>query len=143
MREAGYLTTFNGSAVAEGAVTVIGTGDTPLPLVRAQSPRDIFFDADLTDLSDVSGNVSLTANTAFSEVFGEVRGLSFNSSQAETLQRQVSAAHEKGLMVRYWDTPGWPVGTRNAVWRILWEEGVDLVNVDDLEAGAGFWEGRG
>ena len=41
------------------------------------------------------------------------------------------------------DTPGWPVGTRNAAWRILWEAGVDLINVDDLEAGANFWEGRG
>jgi hypothetical protein len=34
------------------------------------------------------------------------------------------------------------VGTRNAVWRTLWDEGVDFLNVDDLKGAAEFWEGE-
>jgi hypothetical protein len=34
------------------------------------------------------------------------------------------------------------VRTRNAVWRTLWEEGIDLLNVDDLTAAGEFWEGQ-
>ena len=52
-------------------------------------------------------------------------------------------AHGKGIMARYWNQPAYPIGTRNAVWRILWDEGVDLLNVDDLAAAAAFWEGTG
>lgn len=148
LRSAGYLTTFNGSAVVPGPVTVIGTGNTPLDQIQGASPpRDAFYDAPLpylnTTFSNITASVSRTANWAFSDAFGEMRGLEFNATQAATLRGQVAAAHAKGLMVRYWDTPGWPVGTRNAAWRILWEAGVDLINVDDLAAGADFWEGMG
>jgi len=39
---------------------------------------------------------------------------------------------------RYWDQPGFPVATRNAIWRILYNAGVALIIVDDLQAAAGF-----
>lgn len=45
LREAGYLTTFNGIGVTPGPVTVIGTGNTPLNQVQGISPRDYFWDA--------------------------------------------------------------------------------------------------
>jgi len=48
-------------------------------------------------------------------------------------------AHERGVKVRYWDLPAWPIGTRNEVWRQLVSEGVDLINADDLEGVAGDW----
>jgi len=40
LRDAGYLTTFNGTGVTQGPVTVIGTGNTPLNQVQGVSPRD-------------------------------------------------------------------------------------------------------
>ena len=43
-------------------------------------------------------------------------------------------AHDKGLKARYWDTPTWPVGLRNHIWKILVEEGADFLNVDDLRS---------
>ncbi len=49
----------------------------------------------------------------------------------------MATAHGKGIMLRYWDQPGWPVSTRNGIWRQLKSEGVDFINVDDLEAAAG------
>jgi hypothetical protein len=40
-------------------------------------------------------------------------------------------------MLRYWDQPGWPISTRNGIWRQLTEEGVDLTNADDVASAAG------
>ncbi|KAK0287197.1 hypothetical protein LTR35_002691 [Friedmanniomyces endolithicus] len=73
--------------------------------------------------------------------FGNVRNETFNATQLALLESQVATAHAKGIMVRYWDQPGWPVTTRNAIWRILWNAGVDLLNVDDLQAAADYWQG--
>ncbi|OJD33467.1 altered inheritance of mitochondria protein [Diplodia corticola] len=155
LRRAGYLTTFhpsNGSLVA-GPVTVIGTGNTRLEDVLDQTndedevaARDVFFDAPLAALPDqVTGpEVSPVASADFGAVFGgDVRGAgvpALNATQLATLREQVGEAHKRGVGARYWGAPGWPVGTRNAVWRTLLDEGVDLLNVDDLEGAAGFWE---
>ena len=143
----GWLTTFNGTGVTPGAVTVIGTGNTPLSQVQGVAPRWYFYDAPLpylgTTFSNITSDVSQTANVDFESVFGEVREESFNATQLQILDEQVKTAHDKGIIVRYWDQPGWPVGTRNAVWRVLWDAGVDLLNVDDLEGAANFWESMG
>ncbi|KAI7361213.1 hypothetical protein KC336_g21870, partial [Hortaea werneckii] len=65
------------------------------------------------------------------------------TTQMDLLEAQIAAANERGMMARYWDQPEWPVATRNAIWRTLWDAGVGLLNVDDLDAAAGFWEGEG
>ena len=54
--------------------------------------------------------------------------------QLKMLRSQIKAAHEKGLKARYWNTPTWPVGLRNHIWKILVEEGADVLNVDDLRS---------
>lgn len=147
LRKAGYLTTYNGTGVTYAPVTVIGTGNTPLDQIQGVDHRDYFYDAPLpylgTTFRNITSDVSLTANWDFADTFGEVREQSLNSSQMDTLQGQVKTAHDKGIIVRYWDLPGWPIGTRNAIWRILWDAGVDLINVDDLEGAANFWWNEG
>ncbi|OCK82107.1 hypothetical protein K432DRAFT_293936, partial [Lepidopterella palustris CBS 459.81] len=106
-----------------------------------------FYDAPLPLLSTTFSNITRSdapiASTDFAAQFGEVVAETFNDTQLSLLRTQVSAAHAKGIKVRYWDQPGWPIGTRNAVWRTLLDEGVDLLNVDDLRGAAGFWENKG
>ncbi|KAI4939442.1 uncharacterized protein J4E92_000727 [Alternaria infectoria] len=148
LRSGDWLTTYDGTNLRKNPVTVIGTGNTQLSDVLASSPRDVFFDAPLADLNeskyaDLTANESPIASTNFASSFGEVRKREFNDTQLETLRSQLDMAHEKGIMARYWNQPAYPIGTRNAVWRILWDEGVDLLNVDDLAAAAAFWEGTG
>lgn len=148
LRDAGFLSTVNGSTVRPGAVTVVGTGNTPLNLVRgAPGPRDFFWDGPLpslgTSASQITADVSPIASTDFAAQFGEIRGQAFNDTQLALLRSQIETAHAEGIMVRYWNQPAWPIGTRNACWRTLWDAGVDLLNVDDLEGAAEFWEGRG
>lgn len=148
LRDAGYLTTFDGTSVTAGAVTVVGTGNTPLDQVQGVSPRDYFWDAPIptlaTTYANITADVSPIASTDFAVQFpGVVGNQGLNDTHLALLRAQVAVAHAKGIMVRYWDQPGWPVGTRNAVWRSLWDNGVDILNVDDLEGVANFWESSG
>ena len=142
LRAAGYLTTVEDGAVLPGAITVIGTGNTPLDQVQGVGKRDYFYDAPLPDLgttaSNITAAVSPIASVDFAEVFGTINGTSFNSTQLATLRSQIKTANSKGILARYWDQPAWPVSTRNAIWRTLIDEGVGLINVDDVVEGAGF-----
>lgn len=127
-----------------GPVTVVGTGNTPLNQVQGVAPRDYFYDASLPllALSNITSAVSPVASVNFNVVFPGVLGAGgLNDAQKVLLAAQVTVAHAKGIKARYWDQPGWPVGTRNGVWRSLYDGGVDLLNVDDLEGAANFWEG--
>jgi hypothetical protein len=154
LKDAGYLTTTDGKTVTSGAVTAIGTGNTPesyfIPQDPATSstPRFTFYDAQLSTLNSSAG-VNITslitpiASTQFSGQFGQVITEGLNSTQLDLLRSQISYAKSKGIGSRYWDQPGWPLGTRNALWRTLLEEGVSLLNVDDLEGAADFWENNG
>jgi hypothetical protein len=54
--------------------------------------------------------------------------------QMRIIRGQVRGAHRKGLKVRYWDLPAWPLGLRNHIWDVLIREGVDILNVDDLRS---------
>lgn len=143
LRQGGWLTTRNATGgVTPGAVTVIGTGNTPLSQVVAAQNRDYFFDANLALLSttqaNITSDVSPIASTQFSRYIGPINGTIFNSSQLQTLQMQLNVAKSRGIGGRYWDTPGWPISTRNAVWTELVEQGAALLNADDVGAAAGF-----
>jgi hypothetical protein len=135
-------------------VTVIGTGNTPIDYfiptdpATSSSPRFAFYDAQLSTLNSAAG-VNVTslitpiASTQFSAQFGQVVTEGLNSTQLALVRSQIAYAKSKGIGARYWDQPGWPLGTRNAVWRTLLEEGVALLNVDDLQGAADFWESKG
>ena len=147
LQSAGYLSSYNGTTFNKGPVTVIGTGNTPLSAVQSTVPRYAFYDAPLPYLNTTFSNItafdSPIASTDFAVQFGAVTKETFNDTQLATLRQQVKDAHAKGIKVRYWDQPGWPIGTRNAVWKTLWDEGVDLLNVDDLKGVAEFWDSEG
>ncbi|KAF7718829.1 PLC-like phosphodiesterase, TIM beta/alpha-barrel domain-containing protein [Penicillium ucsense] len=143
LRQKGYLTTLHGGRnLTNGPVTVIGTGNTPLNMVAHVSDRDYFFDAPLTALNDaeysnITKFVSPIASTDFAAAVGRITSDTdpvLNNSQVKVLRDQIALARSRGIGARYWNTPSWPVRTRNLVWRTLLREGVALLNVDDLDA---------
>ncbi len=173
----GYLTTFNGTAIVPGPVTIVGTGNTPFSLVTANSTRHIFFDAPLdqmweeehSDSDDSPSSESSSENThstyqqrhrpgprspppthkssnntytpqnsyyasvSFGKAIGRMWRNALSPSQLALIRGHVLGAHHRGLKVRYWDLPNWPIGFRDNVWDILVKEGVDILNVDDLK----------
>ncbi|KAK8184679.1 hypothetical protein BC567DRAFT_191495 [Phyllosticta citribraziliensis] len=155
LRSAGYLTTWHASnnSVVKGPITAVGTGKMDLKSVLGQTPtRDLFYDSPLFNLTfeenkAITGpEVSPICSGHFSEAFGKVTKADFfaqNQTALKLLRDQLRVAHDRNIMVRYWDQPGWPIGTRNSIWRTFVDEGVDLLNIDDPEGCASFWEGKG
>ncbi|PQE22782.1 Altered inheritance of mitochondria 6 protein [Rutstroemia sp. NJR-2017a BVV2] len=155
LRSKGYLTSVNETTLISRPVTVVGTGNTPLNLVQPLTSRDYFWDAPIptlgTTFSNITSLVSPIASTDFLSTIGPILNSNstatsasdptnpLNSTQLALLRSQISTAHAKGIKLRYWDQPGWPISTRNAIWKTLVGEGVDLINVDDLEGAAGEW----
>ncbi|KAF5861857.1 hypothetical protein ETB97_012408 [Aspergillus alliaceus] len=147
LRREGYLTTLkDNKTVTSGPITVIGTGNTPLDMVGPVADRDYFFDAHLDSLEENPEMTSLIApiaSTSFQEAIGSLtygdNDAVLNDKQLATLRSQISAAKERGIGARYWETPYYPIRIRNAVWRTLLQEGVALLNADDLDAVAAYF----
>ncbi|KAJ7225428.1 hypothetical protein GGX14DRAFT_548279 [Mycena pura] len=138
LRERGYLTTCksNGACVL-GPVVVVGTGNTPLAGIQALSPRDVFFDAPLLALnSTFNPTISPLASVDYEVAVGWSGIGNINNTQLSAIQTLVADAHALGIRARFWDTPGYPIFARNAVWQTLIDNGADWLNADDLEAAA-------
>lgn len=82
---------------------------------------------------------SYYASTSFNEAIGTIWWGRLSNEQMDLIRRQIRGAHDRGLKARYWDIPSWPTSLRNYVWKVLMEEGVDVLNIDDLEAVRGVW----
>ncbi|KAJ8107061.1 hypothetical protein OPT61_g9124 [Boeremia exigua] len=54
------------------------------------------------------------------------------AKQRNLIRGQIKGAHDRGLKVRYWNAPKWPIALRNSVWWELVEMGADYLNGDDL-----------
>ena len=93
---------------------------------------------------------SFYASVAIPKALGKLSNNGeFSPHQLELLRGQLRGAHKRELKARYWDLPFWPINLRNQVWKVLVEEGVDLLNVDDLKGATerdwdvkkGWWRG--
>lgn len=144
LRALGYLTTFANGTLTTSAVTVVGSGNSPLDLVKELSPRDYFFDAPLTQLTDRSlktdwdPTLSPLASTDFSVAIGWNGLGTIPAAQLKNITKFVGDAHARGIAARFYATPGWPIHARNNVWTVLLNNGADWLNADDLQAASSF-----
>ncbi|KFY61523.1 hypothetical protein V496_04983 [Pseudogymnoascus sp. VKM F-4515 (FW-2607)] len=168
LRDRGWLTFMENSTVHQRPITVVGTGNTPFDVLTSNSTyRDAFFDAPLQNMYEDANGVpsnavsvaipggqgaagtsatdtyttlnSFYASTSFEVVLGKVWLFSISDEQKETIRGQIRGAKRRGLKARYWDQPTWPTHVRNEIWTFLWEEGVAVLNVDDIEGVKKMW----
>ena len=136
LRQAGYLQYWNGTSLIPGPITIVGSGNAPFDLIRADAAhRDIFFDAPLDKLAgDAKYNHSNSyyASVAMGKSIGTLWGGRLSSAQRSKVQSQIDVACERGLLARYWSTPAWPISLRSRVWRELVDMGAGMLNADDL-----------
>ncbi|KIW03782.1 uncharacterized protein PV09_05085 [Verruconis gallopava] len=109
------------------------------------SQHEIFAASDPAS-SAGQGSTGVSPSSSFTPANSYYASVDFKSSigfpyrgrlshrQLRKLRSQIKAAHDKGLKARYWNTPTWPVGLRNHIWKILIDEGADYLNVDDLRS---------
>ncbi|KKK23558.1 hypothetical protein AOCH_004141 [Aspergillus ochraceoroseus] len=88
------------------------------------------------DLESTTFNMtnSYYASVSFKKSIGFPWMFRLSESQMSLIRAQIAGAHRRGLKVRYWGTPNWPRSLRNHIWEILVREGVDMLNVDDLQS---------
>ncbi|KAF7122953.1 hypothetical protein CNMCM5793_001129 [Aspergillus hiratsukae] len=77
---------------------------------------------------------SYYASVSFKKSIGIPWRFHLTSKQMYLIRAQIKGAHRRGLKVRYWGLPSWPRSLRNHVWSVLAREGVDILNVDDLQS---------
>jgi len=144
LRERGFLSTFANGTLTLSAVIVVGTGNSPLEQVKALEPRDFFFDAPLTQLNNATLNttwgptLSPLASTDFGAAIGWSGIGNISADQRAAILGFVNDAHTRGIRARFWDTPGWPIAARDAIWQELINDGADWLNADDLVAASQF-----
>ncbi|KAK4226233.1 hypothetical protein QBC38DRAFT_366984 [Podospora fimiseda] len=145
LRERDWLSYYADGKFHKRPITVVGTGNTPFDQVAAANAtaphrRDAFFDAPLEKLEN---SVYDWTNSYYASVsFWKGIGATWwkgepNPDQLDTIRKQIKEAHNRGLKSRYWETPVWPIHVRNRIWTVLVEEGVGMLNVDDLKAAQG------
>ncbi|KAL8652015.1 MAG: hypothetical protein Q9226_004444 [Calogaya cf. arnoldii] len=84
------------------------------------------------NLNAYTSENSVYASVSFAQAIGHVLYGKLSDAQMNLIRGHIRGAHRRGLKARYWELPFWPIGLRNYVWDVLVKEGVDILNVDDL-----------
>lgn len=127
-----------GQPIVPGAVTVIISGNRPRELMAGQPVRYAALDGRLSDLpSDPPRTLIPLISDNWRNHFEWTGEGAITESERTKLGGLVKQAHAQGRRLRFWAVPDQP-----AVWKVLWEEGVDLINTDKLEGLGGFLRGR-
>ncbi len=128
---ADILTTFRGDTKQTNAITVIITGNRSREMFAGETVRYAALDGDLKDLdSSDPANLVPWISSNWSASF-KWRGVGTISAEEKAKVKEIVAkAHARGRRVRFWGAPDKPV-----FWREMLDDGVDIINTDDL-AGA-------
>ncbi|KAF5588551.1 uncharacterized protein FSUBG_11471 [Fusarium subglutinans] len=139
-----------------GPITILGTGNIikrrdiniGTDLEEWQQRHDTFLDAPLHLLTETGfvqskefygpyelENEFYTASAPFNKAIGSAR-TGFSTQQMETLRDQLRSAKLRNLKSRLWGLPDWPRGHRDYVWKVLVQEGIDLLNANDIASAA-------
>lgn len=109
------------------------TPDLPSPVTSSQGQVGTEL---LTSPDAFNPSTSYYASTSLRAAVGFLWRGHLSPRQMDIIRGQIRGAHARGLKVRYWDTPAWPISVRNHVWHVLMKEGADMLNADDLRAAA-------
>jgi hypothetical protein len=126
------LTRFVGGAVQPGAITVIVSGNRARATMAAQAVRYAALDGRIEDLTGpAASNAGPALIPLVSDNWGKAFGGRWTDQMtpevAAKLRTFVAAAHARGQLIRFWNTPD-----TAEVWRALLTAGVDLINTDRL-----------
>ncbi len=122
------LTTVRDGKVQKKAVTIVISGNRPRRLIAGQKVRYAGVDGRLSDLdSKEPAHLLPLISDRWSSHFKWRGNGEIPAVELAKLRDVVRKSHGKGRRVRFWATP-----EKIAVWAVLRDNGVDLINTDDL-----------
>jgi len=142
-----YLTYYDTTAKQfyRGPLQIVGTGDTPIPMVFEMAPqRYIFYDAPLVGIEDgvmVNGEQKEWDDTVAPIASSKWLLTSYYPNVA-TLAKYSDEAHRRGIKARWWGVLRYPPYLRRALWNLQLVAKVDWINADDLSDVASFLRER-
>ncbi len=123
------VTVFTSDRVEERAITVILSGNRPIDLLAGESPRLAAIDGRPHNLLRGSDPCLMPLiSGSWTSVFRWDGEGDMPEAERRRLDAFVKQAHENGQRVRFWALP-----RPEAVWPVLYEAGVDLLNADRLD----------
>jgi len=127
---ADIVTIYAGDTTVEGAITVVVSGERPRATMLEAPVRFAAFDGRPADL-DSGESLSSSFMPLVSESWSRISEWSGEGPAPAELRIELrhltEVAHAQGRRLRLWGTP-----EREAVWSVLREAGVDLINTDEL-----------
>ena len=128
------LTAFHGTNVTLAAVTVVLSGSRPFAVIARETERWWAIDGKLAELeSNPPAALVPWISTSWTPTFTWTGRDEFPADQRDRLRGLVAKSHAQGRLLRFWGAPD-----HLDFWRGLREEGVDLINTDQLEKLAQF-----
>lgn len=120
------------------AVRIILSGDRPIGTVSRESTRFAAIDGRSEDLvSKDPAHLLPLISDSWGRLFEWKGEGPIPEMEREKLKGIVKDAHASGRRARFWATP-----EKEAVWKELFDAGVDLINTDDLKGLQAFLLGR-
>ncbi|RBR13303.1 uncharacterized protein FIESC28_08269 [Fusarium coffeatum] len=152
LRDLDYLTYWNGTARITRPLTIVLSGNAPFESVLSMNSthRDIFWDAKLERLVSAEDDFNTspptyrfnTSNSYFASTrFQNAKFFRSNDDsgldvlpekERDMTATQIEQAKSRGLLARYWDTPKQPPNVRDIAWRVLIDNEIGMLNMDDM-----------
>lgn len=149
LRDLDFLTCWNGTDRIMRPLTIVVTGDTSFDSVLAldEKHRDIFFDAPLNMLhlnvvDDLSADPPLFKYNISNSYYASTNwylGNHYPTLGHHATPREkalngndIQQAQARGLISRYWGAPDGPPNALDIVLRALIDDGVGILNMDDM-----------
>lgn len=134
----GMFRTFGDGKNQTNAMVVVLTGNYPREALIADSARWAEGDGKLADLeTNPSSDLVPWISENWQSIF-KWRGKGpMPDDELARLKQIIRKAHDQGRRVRFWNSPDNPV-----FWKMMLEQGVDLINTDDLKGFAEFYNGQ-
>lgn len=122
------LTVFTPDATETKAVTVILSGNSPRVIVAAEPKRLVAIDGRLPDLDrGASKHLIPLISSSWGDAFAWKGVGEMPPAERAKLKDILQRAHANGQRVRFWGSP-----PRLEIWMLLYEEGLDLINADNI-----------
>lgn len=117
-------------SVVYGKVDILLSGNKPYGDVLADTTRYMLIDGSVNDLKSSLNTRAITPriSTRYGSCFRWRGEGKMSAGELDRLRKMIEEVHATGRKIRFWGMPNSP-----AVWKVFLEEGVDWINVDQLE----------